>query len=100
MGDTNIIWGLLIFFILTGLITGWINQEIDNVSVTNDAEGIGEQVENKSGLVTMGLMLLEILKMATWSFGSLPLVIELLLFMPLRILFYFVIGKQILGSGA
>ena len=98
MSDTTIFWGLVMFFILTGLISNFINSEFSDTSTDYNMDEYGREIaEETTASMTLGTSILSILKMATWSFGDLPLLVELLIFMPIRILFYYIGARLLRG---
>ena len=83
-----------------------IDAEIKFLTPVNRTEGIIEESNKEikstnpiQTASTIGNILLSIVKMATWSFGSLPILVEVIIFVPIRLIFYFIATRNILGSG-
>lgn len=105
--DSMIMYGFILFFIVSGLVIGFVELELTGVQQEFDTDGIVD--DSKAEVRTSSIaktttsvfvVLLSVLKMATWTFGSIPFLIELIIMVPIRIIFYFVVIKNILGSGS
>lgn len=102
--------GFVLFFVITGLLTQWLNSEFNDTSSEFSTDDLQEasQTDTDTGtfssaaslLSDIGSVLLSILKMATWSFGDLPVLLEILFFLPVRIAFWFMVIKSVVGGGS
>jgi len=100
-----IMYALILFFITSGLVIGFLELKLNDTKTdfsTDDLISTSKtEVESASSLrdiSNIGQILITILKMATWSFGSLPVLVELLLFVPIRFLFWILTVKTVTGG--
>ena len=105
MNDAVIIFGICTFFVALGTLLPLVNEGFGGSDVTStDAEefkdDIGE-VAADSGSLSFWDVLVAIAGMFSWTFGAIWWPIEVLLLVPLRVVLYFVIARNIwIGGGA
>lgn len=88
---------ILFIFVTLGAILPFVNDEFSTgISEVNTGELTEGVTHSSVGILTIAL---SILKMMSWSFGDLPFFLETIIFLPLRIIFYFLIYRQIRGIG-
>ena len=90
-------------FIIVGFVTPYINEGFggDNYNSPN-AESLTDGLDSDS--LDSGVDAWKILKSVVsiffWSFGNLPLWLEVCFFLPMRIIFYLIIARNIwIGGG-
>ena len=120
VNDTSIIAGLILFFIGMGVLLPYINQAYSDTATSFDPDiydGIDSELtlpescanstgffddvacQAQQGTSVIGI-LISILSIFFWTFGAIPLFLDLLLFVPLRIILYFLVYRAIRsGSG-
>ncbi len=102
VNDITIIGGIIFIFIIIGAVLPFINEEFGepeslvNVNVVTDT--IGAQEDTLGDLATGFTVLKSIFLMFFWSF-QVPLIIELVIFMPLRILLLLILVRNIWVGG-
>lgn len=99
VNDMTIIFGFITFFTLVGFIAPFMNDEFSTLNIPEnqlDSVETGESVSVTSAWSVLASVLL----MSIWSFGSLPISLELIIFLPLRVVFWFIVLRNIRGTGA
>ncbi len=76
-----------------------MNEEFGNIASENQVEGIEDDWDGFTVSSGWGI-LASIITMSFWSFGTLPLSLDLIIFLPLRLVFWFIILRNIRGTGA
>lgn len=105
MNDAVIIFGICTFFVALGTLLPLVNEGFGGSDVTStDAEQFKDTVGEAgadAGSLSIWDVLVAIGKMFTWSFGAIWWPFEVLLLVPLRVVLYFVIARNIwIGGGA
>ena len=97
MNDLN--WLLLILFIFVGVgvILPYINDSFGTSASEVNTNVLTSDVSASE--VGLGTVLLSVVKIASWSFGDLPFFLELIIFVPLRIIFYTLLWRQLRSGG-
>jgi hypothetical protein len=100
--DVALMFGFIAFFILSGLTISAVNNWFTGSTQSFNTEGI--ESESKKDLSELNAVsalkvLGEIAKMSVWTFGSIPTVIDLIIFVPIRLIFWFIVIRTALGSG-
>jgi len=101
MSDTSIFFGMLVFFIGLGVLMPFITAEFSDTVTEADSSGVEFEVSqqlNTNEVTVLGVMG-SVITIFFWSFAPIPIVVELLLLEPLRILFYWLFYRQIRGVG-
>ena len=101
MSDTTIMLGFLFFFVLLGVILPFANAAFFQSDNTVNADGVefaaGENVSTDSvGILDI---IISIFTIFFWTFGAIPVIIDLILFVPLRIIFVVLLYRNIRGVG-
>ena len=99
--DAIIIFGFLLFFVISGSLLAFVNSELTDEYETTDNTIIEDAAKKEmsiSSTLTLPNLLFEIAKMSFYTFGSLPAVLDII-FIPLRLVFWFIVGRNVLGSG-
>jgi hypothetical protein len=98
MNDAVIIFGIATLFVAMGVLLPLINADFGVDATTTDPTSLQDELEEGSlgvGIIT------SIGKMFSWTFGDIWWPIDLLLLVPLRIVLYFVVARNIwVGGGA
>lgn len=94
------IWGLVIFFIASGLVVGAINTLFEETSEDFSTDSIQQDVREQSykpaTSTNIFKILLSVVSMSFWTFGALPLWVELIIYLPLRVMFWYLIAKAVI----
>ena len=101
MSDTVILSTIVIFFVVLGVRLPFIHAAFDQTITNLDTEGIefaSGQGFSESNVTILGIIT-SIFTMFFWTFGNIPVVIDLLLFVPLRIIFMILLFKLVRGVG-
>ena len=101
--DIGIIVGILSFFIALGVIIPYVQAAFETSIDNNDIAGfnadVQESYQDNANSVTIWKVLLSILAMLTFNW-TVPLFIELLIFLPMRIAAAMIIARNIwIGGG-
>lgn len=99
VNDAVIIGGLSFLFVMIGFAVPFINAEFSSdYALTGDTNPSVDEEEFSP--VSGWSVFLSILGMATWSFGIIPVWLDVI-FIPIRVLFWFVVARNIwVGGGA
>ncbi len=102
MSDTQILLTIVIIFVFLGAIIPFINVAFTQENTQFNVDGIefatGEGFQDESS-VSIGSIVTSIFTMFFWTFGSIPVLLDLLVFVPLRITFVVLLFKLIRGVG-
>lgn len=103
MSDIVILSTIVIFFVVLGAIVPFIHAAFDEQQVNVNVDSI--ELRSGQGLlfseeeVTVLGIVTSIFTMFFWTFGTIPAIIDFILFVPLRILFAVLLFKMIRGVG-
>lgn len=92
--DTAILLGFFAFFLILGGIMPFLNTEFGQ----SNTEYVFDFEPDGNIFTSAWTILSSIVTMFFWSFGSLPLIMDLLMVIP-RVFFYFIIAKVVRGVG-
>ena len=93
--DMTIIFGIILLFVAIGVISPYINAEFGSDMIEN-----GDVLDADDSVNGTDVML-SVAGMFFWTFGTIPAWLDGLLFVPLRILLYLIIARNIwIGGGA
>lgn len=101
VNDMTILGGFVIFLILVGVAVPFMNAEFNQ----SDAEvnvGLVHDSQDPSDMTSISAwkVFKSVIAMFFWTFGSLPFIIDLLIFEPIRIIAYLIIARNIwIGGG-
>lgn len=89
--DTYYFAGILIFFIFLGVILPYVHSEFDESGTVTNPEHLVDDVQDVeidsiASVVSLGDVAISILSMFFWTFGALPLLLDLLVFVPMRLI--------------
>lgn len=103
MEDSSLFYVLLVFFIMLAVFMPALRTMYNDTAVTgNQAEELQNEVSSLSEITPTGVLALpwSFIQVAFWSFGDIPIYMELIVFVPLRIMFYYIGYKAIRGIGS
>ncbi len=102
MSDTGILLTIIIIFVTLGAILPFVNASFGQAQTDLQTSGIefatGQGFDDESA-VSIGKIVTSIFLMFFWTFGLLPILLEALIFVPLRITFVILLFKLIRGVG-
>ncbi len=99
MGSDLTTFGVItLFFIALGVLLPFIESEFDTSSTSTDIEGLTDGIEQDDATSFFGIIG-SVFNMFYWTFGQIPFLMDLLLFIPLRIILAVVLAKWIRGIG-
>lgn len=106
VNDITIIGGIIAFFIAIGFFLPIIQAELgqnvntfDLTPVTNDEVS---DLENSSGLTSgtsVFTIFFSVVSMFFWTFGTIPAMIDALIFIPMRIILVLIIARNVWVGG-
>lgn len=98
--DTGILLTILIIFVLLGALLPFLHeafgQDQTNVNAGGVAFATGQNIDEASG-VTILDVIFSIVTIFFWTFGNIPLLMDLILFVPLRIIFIVILYRNLRG---
>ncbi len=101
MSDTSLLLTIIIFFVSLGVILPFLHADFNQGGTTFDEEGIetasGQSFSTED--VTILGIVVSIFTMFFWTFGNIPVVIDVILFVPIRIIFAILLFKLVRGVG-
>lgn len=103
VNDMTIIFSIVTLFIAVGFITPMINDEFGGEYDTNSPDYIKEQInqDDIESTTSSWKIIISVFSMFFWTFGALPVWLETLIFLPLRIILAFIIARNIwIGGGS
>ena len=101
--DTGILFGIIIFFVLLGAVLPFINEfnpQGSPFSETNLTTGFnGEDLAPADYNVITAVVKISgsIISMFFWTFGAIPFYIDLIIFIPIRFLLWYLVVRLIRG---
>ncbi|KKN50125.1 hypothetical protein LCGC14_0636230 [marine sediment metagenome] len=101
MSDTDILLTIIIFFVALGVLLPFIHAAFDEQVTDLNTQGVefaSGQGFSEDSVSILGIVT-SILTMFFWTFGNIPVIIDLLLFVPIRIIFMILLFKLIRGVG-
>lgn len=107
MSDTAILTGIVIFFVVLGVILPFVQADFGQTKTNFDVKGLqtgtGNSLESADSIggaiSTTSKILFSVLTMFFWTFGAIPLIMDLILFVPIRIVFAVLLFKLVRGVG-
>ncbi len=101
MSDTNLLLTIIIFFVALGVLLPFIHAAFDQQVTDLNTQGV--EFESGQGFSEDSVSILgivtSIFTMFFWTFGNIPVVIDLVLFVPIRIIFIVLLFKLVRGVG-
>jgi hypothetical protein len=101
VNDMTILGGFVVFFLIVGLALPFLNAEFNQSdSEVNPSYVSDNQNPDDLSSISAWSVIKSVFLMFFWTFGSLPLTIELLIFEPIRIIGYVIVARNIwIGGG-
>jgi len=88
---------IITIFVVIGVLLPYAQSSINTDSQDFGLNSINDDVASASPVTALTIFL-SIIKMFTFTFGDLPIIIDLILFMPLRIIAWVIIASKIRGT--
>ena len=101
MGDTAILTTIIVIFVILGAALPFIHSAFGETSTNVNTEGVefaSGQGFSTSNTSILGIVV-SIFTMFFWTFGSIPLILEIVIFVPVRIMFMVLLFKLVRGVG-
>lgn len=93
--NNMILYTFITIFIVIGVVLPFLQKDLGTEITNNDVEGFtGDLIQQDVGVVDV---IISVLKMFFWSFGDIPLLLELFIFVPMRIVTYIILYDKIRG---
>ena len=101
--DMFIAFGIIAFFIAFGTVLPYIQQDFGQDTTDNNVAPFVNELTGKvddTTTVNAFQIFLSVIKMFFWTFGGLPALVDAIIFMPLRIIMFMIIGRNVwIGGG-
>jgi hypothetical protein len=97
MADTEIFIGIIVMFIAIGALLPFIQDAFSQDVQDYDLEGLSDSVGEDPGNVSVLEIFGSIGLMFFWTFGSIPVLLDLLLFLPLRVVMVYLGIRMLRG---
>lgn len=101
--DVVIVGGLVVFFLFVGTLTPFINSAFgSSYNELNSNTIVNTVTQNHDDLagVTAPSIFLSIVSMPVYNMGNIPFFLELLIFFPIRLVFWLLIARNVwIGGG-
>lgn len=101
MSDTVVLTTIVILFVVLGAVLPFVHAGFDQTETNLNTEGI--EFASGQGFTTNQIGILDIVvsifTMFFWTFGSIPIIIDVVFFVPLRIMFVVLLYKLVRGVG-
>ena len=91
-----VLFAIMSIFVIIGAILPFIQAEIESGSSIYSTDDINEDINKASAsAVSVWNVLFSVAKMFLWTFGDLPVVIDTIIFLPMRITVYIILLEKI-----
>lgn len=105
MNDAVIIFGICAFFLALGVLIPLVSDDFGGEAITaTDTDEFRDDIEEageNAGTITAWEIIKAVAGMFSWTFGTIWWPIDALILLPLRVVLYFVIARNIwIGGGA
>lgn len=101
MSDTVILSTIIVFFVALGAVIPFVHSSFNQAGDTFNTEGIefasGQSTSTNS--VTVLGVVVSITTMFFWTFGNIPAILDIIIFVPIRIIFLVLLFKLVRGVG-
>jgi hypothetical protein len=101
--DMIIIYSIMVFFIILGGLLPFVQDAFGQSQTTDQTKPFIDDLTHKATRISTTnafSILLSVIKMFFWTFGTLPFIIDLVIFIPLRIILVATIARNIwIGGG-
>lgn len=99
--DVTIIMFMFVFFVGLGTLLPFVQEAFGqtqiNVGTDELIDDISDNTSNSS--LTIWKVLLSVIKMFFWTFGDLPIIIDAIIMLPLRLGFAFLVARNVWVGG-
>ncbi len=98
----SLIFGICAFLIACGFILPFVNEEFGQEVTDNNPTGLLDGIDKDDAKSSVGAfnVIGSIFGMFFWTFGGVPIWLDVLLFLPIRILLALIIARNIwIGGG-
>lgn len=103
MSDTAILATIVIIFVTLGAILPFIHATFDQQETNFNVEDVefesGQSLLFSEDQVTVLGVVASIFTMFFWTFGAIPIILEIIIFLPMRIIFVVLLYKLVRGVG-
>lgn len=101
MSDTIILSTIIILFVVLGAVLPFIHTSFDQSTADVNTEGIeftSGQAFTTNNVTVLGIVV-SIFTMFFWTFGNIPAILDIIIFVPIRIMFMVLLYKLVRGVG-
>lgn len=98
--DTAMLFTIIIIFIALGFVMPFINSAFSQTAINNNAQGLSDDIGQnlEANEVSILEVFVSIITMFFWTFGNIPLVLDILIMLPMRMLMGVLIYRNIRGN--
>ena len=100
--DTAMLWTILIIFIGLGAVLPFINAAFNQNVTTQESELVKNSASGNLEAATQSVsilsVILSIFTIFFWTFGQIPAVLDLVIFIPMRIIFLVLLYRNLRGN--
>ena len=100
--DITVMYGIIIFFVLIGVIAPYLNAEFNSELAELDPTILESGIDPDDARSTVGAfnVIGSVFAMFFWTFGIIPVWFDLIIFLPLRITLALIVARNIwIGGG-
>ena len=98
--DTSIMLTIIIIFVFLGAILPFVNAAFNQGATNLNTKGVefaaGQNLEETSGVGILDVII-SIFTMFFWTFGNVPVIMDLIVFVPIRIIFLVILYRNLRG---
>lgn len=101
--DIEILFGLIIFLLLCGFVTPFINAEFSLGEPSYSADSLTADIDEGDAQSSLSAfnIISSMFLMFFWTFGQVPLIVEITILLPVRLAIAFIIARNVwIGGGA
>lgn len=100
--DITILYGIITFFIIIGVLAPFLNAEFSSNITEHDPNSITDDLNTGQAQSSISAFKVfgSVISMFFWSFGLIPVWLDLIIFTPLRIILVLIIARNVwIGGG-
>jgi hypothetical protein len=98
--NSVLVWVLTFFFIALGVLVPLVQDSFNETVYDTGADDLNDdlrEAENVSGFTSFFSIMWSVFSMFLWTFGAIPVYIDLLILVPLRVLYFYSLLSDIIA---
>ena len=103
VNDMTIIFGIITFFVFIGVVTPFINADLNTNLPEFNPEQLTSNIDTEQARSSISAFRVigSVLSMFFFTFGEIPLFLDIAIFVPLRLLLVLIVARNVwIGGGA